>query len=41
MIKPLIDKSLLGFDAIVIAYGNTGSSKTFTMLGSKEVYGII
>jgi hypothetical protein len=37
----ILQKVLLGFNGCVFAYGQTGSGKTFTMMGSKELPGVI
>lgn len=34
VVKPLVSSSLLGFNATLFMYGQAGSGKTFTMLGS-------
>ncbi|SCU95491.1 LAME_0F12354g1_1 [Lachancea meyersii CBS 8951] len=39
--KPLIDKLFEGYNAIVFAYGMTGSGKTFTMSGTSDEAGLI
>ncbi|SCU82620.1 LADA_0C06832g1_1 [Lachancea dasiensis] len=39
--KPLIDKLFQGFNAIIFAYGMTGSGKTFTMSGTADDAGLI
>eukprot|EP00756_Hemistasia_phaeocysticola_P062218 Hpha_TRINITY_DN5646_c0_g1::TRINITY_DN5646_c0_g1_i2::g.50731::m.50731/K10392/KIF1; kinesin family member 1 len=33
---PLVDQFMSGYDVCVIAYGQTGGGKTFTMLGERE-----
>ncbi|SCV05817.1 LANO_0H15830g1_1 [Lachancea nothofagi CBS 11611] len=39
--KPLIDKLFQGYNAIVFAYGMTGSGKTYTMSGTPDEAGLI
>ena len=37
----VVMKALDGFNSTIFAYGQTGSGKTFTMMGSKELPGVI
>jgi len=42
--KPVVDRVLEGYNGTIFAYGQTGTGKTFTMVGEKfipEKYGII
>jgi kinesin family protein 3/17 len=42
--RPIIDKVLEGYNGTILAYGQTGTGKTFTMVGnadSPETRGII
>ena len=39
--EPLVDKALEGFNGTIFAYGQTGSGKTYTMMGEKNVQGLI
>ncbi|AMD21134.1 HEL147Wp [Eremothecium sinecaudum] len=39
--EPIVDKLIQGYNAIIFAYGMTGSGKTFTMSGSKQEPGLI
>lgn len=39
--KPMIDRLFQGYNAIIFAYGMTGSGKTFTMSGTPEEAGLI
>lgn len=39
--KPVVDRSLEGYNGTIFAYGQTGSGKTHSMMGSKEHPGII
>ncbi|XP_018425011.1 PREDICTED: kinesin-like protein KIF14 [Nanorana parkeri] len=38
---PLLESSLLGYNACLFAYGQTGSGKSYTMMGFDEEVGII
>ena len=38
---PLVDTSLAGENACIFAYGQTGTGKTHTMMGSKNEPGIV
>ncbi|XP_019058408.1 PREDICTED: kinesin-like protein KIN-10B isoform X3 [Tarenaya hassleriana] len=40
-VKPLIPGTFQGFNATVLAYGATGSGKTFTMQGTDELPGLM
>jgi len=37
VIKPLIDRVLDGYNSLVIAYGQTGAGKTYTLLGKPKL----
>ena len=37
VVQPLIDSAMNGFNATVLAYGQTASGKTYTMMGSQKV----
>lgn len=42
--RPIVDKVLMGYNGTILAYGQTGTGKTFTMLGdcvAPELKGII
>ena len=39
--KFALDGVLDGFNATVFAYGATGAGKTYTMLGTDDIYGIM
>ncbi|KAI2799311.1 cerebellar granular layer structural organization [Blomia tropicalis] len=39
--EPLLDYSLKGYNTCLFAYGQSGSGKTYTMMGTKDVPGII
>ncbi|XP_015185590.1 PREDICTED: kinesin-related protein 11-like isoform X2 [Polistes dominula] len=41
VIKPIVDAAVNGFNGTVIAYGQTSSEKTFTMMGGLNEPGII
>lgn len=37
LVKPLVDQFMAGFNVTVLAYGQTGTGKTYTMCGDKDV----
>ncbi|XP_065827439.1 kinesin-2b-like [Oscarella lobularis] len=39
--RPLLEKSMEGYNATVFAYGQTGSGKTYSMTGTEEDPGVI
>ena len=39
--RPIIDSPLSGFSGTILAYGQTSSGKTYTMMGSQHEPGII
>jgi len=39
--KPVVERVLEGYNGTIFAYGQTGTGKTFTMVGEKESPGII
>lgn len=39
--KPIVENILEGYNGTIFAYGQTGTGKTFTMQGTKEMKGII
>lgn len=41
IVRPIIDKSVQGFNGTVLAYGETASGKTHTMSGNESNPGII
>ncbi|KAF4521807.1 hypothetical protein B566_EDAN012464 [Ephemera danica] len=41
MVQPLIDKAVEGFNATILAYGQTSSGKTYTMMGTDSSKGIV
>ncbi|KAM3129624.1 Kinesin-like protein kip2 [Paramecium bursaria] len=38
---PILNNALQGLDSLVFMYGQSGSGKTFTMKGSKQINGIV
>ena len=41
LVQPLIDSAMNGFNVTVLAYGQTASGKTYTMMGSQKELGIV
>lgn len=41
VVQPLIDSAMDGFNVTVLAYGQTASGKTYTMMGSQKECGIV
>ncbi len=41
VVQPLIDSAMDGFNVTVLAYGQTASGKTYTMMGSQKELGIV
>lgn len=41
VVQPLINSAMDGFNVTVLAYGQTASGKTYTMMGSQKELGII
>ncbi|KAK3083203.1 hypothetical protein FSP39_016634 [Pinctada imbricata] len=41
MVEPLLEQVLEGHNAAVLAYGETGSGRTFTMMGGRDVEGVL
>ncbi|KAK9531835.1 hypothetical protein VZT92_011237 [Zoarces viviparus] len=39
--KPLVVSSVQGYNGTIFAYGQTASGKTFTMMGSNRIHGVI
>ncbi|XP_068565124.1 centromere-associated protein E [Cebidichthys violaceus] len=39
--KPLVVSSVQGYNGTIFAYGQTSSGKTFTMMGSNRIHGVI
>ena len=39
--RPLVDSAMQGFNVTVLAYGQTASGKTYTMMGSQQEFGIV
>ena len=38
--KPIITSCVDGYNVCIIAYGQTGAGKTYTMMGRREAYGV-
>lgn len=41
LVRPLVDSAMEGFNVTVLAYGQTASGKTYTMMGSQQEFGIV
>ena len=41
LVRPLVDSAMRGFNVTVLAYGQTASGKTYTMMGSQKEPGIL
>lgn len=41
IVRPIVDATVNGFNGTVFAYGQAGSGKTYTMMGTSEEIGII
>ena len=41
LVRPLVDSAMEGFNITVLAYGQTASGKTYTMMGSPQERGIV
>lgn len=41
IVSPIVDAAVNGFNGTVVAYGQTSSGKTYTMMGIEEEVGVI
>ncbi len=38
--KPIITSCVDGYNVCILAYGQTGAGKTYTMMGERDAYGV-